>query len=344
MSHKILWVGRGELNKDGVKNDIQLSHPSISRSHLKVFIDDYGNVFVTDLSTLNGTFVNGNAVVGDVLLQPGDILKLGAGKPLQWDKWASVGKIEPEIEDLEKTDSNMLTKAAPSKKNNKKPIIIFSAILFIAFLLLAFYYYNASVDYYPKPSPSLSVLSKFDLENMNFADLKDSANKKPFVTDIKNEDQIITNDGKTVILTIEDDKLVAVKEKTVDPPPPPPPPSNDDKDGDGVINSKDKCPTVRGDKSNNGCPATPPPVTPVDPNNDPIGHNKDGSYTIKINLGGETIKQLRDRIKNIPSIACKKPSDSDELLILNNSKKKKIIPDVESEKIAERIKITFKCQ
>ncbi len=231
------------------------------------------------------------------------------------------------------------------KKNNLTKIIAGLSILICMIAVGFVVYLNSGPKTPPGPPTSpIDSLSKYDLENMNFADLKDSANKKPFVTDIKNEDQIITNDGKTVILTIEDDKLVAVKEKTVDPPPPPPPPSNDDKDGDGVINSKDKCPTVRGDKSNNGCPATPPPVTPVDPNNDPIGHNKDGSYTIKINLGGETIKQLRDRIKNIPSIACKKPSDSDELRILNNSKKKKIIPDVESEKIAERLKITFKCQ
>ncbi len=337
MSHKILWVGRGELNKDGVKNDIQLSHPSISRSHLKVFIDDYGNVFVTDLSTLNGTFVNGNAVVGDVLLQPGDILKLGAGKPLQWDKWASVGKIEPEIEDLEKTDSNMLTKAAPSKKNNKKPIIIFSAILFIAFLLLAFYYYNASVDYYPKPSPSLSVLSKFDLENMNFADLKDSANKKPFVTDIKNEDQIITNDGKTVILTIEDGKLVAVKEKTIDntiKQEPPPPPSKDDKDGDGVINSKDNCPTVKGDKSNNGCPKI---ITPT------IKRNTNGTFSIETKADGESIKQLRVRIKYDVSISCAFPSDSEELRNINNNYNNIIIPADETQKIKGSIWITFKC-
>jgi hypothetical protein len=75
---RFITIGRAE------DNDIKLSHTSVSRYHIKIFVDAEKNVFVTDLDSTNGTYVNGNRITGTVLLQREDILKVGFDKPIRW--------------------------------------------------------------------------------------------------------------------------------------------------------------------------------------------------------------------------------------------------------------------
>ena len=59
-------------------NDIVISGDStVSRVHMQMFIDDEANVFVTDLSSLNGTFINGVKISDSVKLNTFDIVKVG---------------------------------------------------------------------------------------------------------------------------------------------------------------------------------------------------------------------------------------------------------------------------
>jgi formylglycine-generating enzyme required for sulfatase activity len=62
---------------------------------------------------------------------------------------------------------------------------------------------------------------------------------------------------------------------TPTPKPTPTPPATADSDNDGIIDSKDHCPTQYGDISNYGCPkSTPPPTPPANANSyteDPNG-------------------------------------------------------------------------
>ena len=44
-------------------NDVVLNIPFISEYHLEIFRDVQGNVFMTDLNSSNGTFVNGNKLI-----------------------------------------------------------------------------------------------------------------------------------------------------------------------------------------------------------------------------------------------------------------------------------------
>jgi hypothetical protein len=92
MKHTSLKIGRAQ------DNDIVLTHHSVSRYHLEVFIDEHGSVFITDLKSSNGTYVNGNRIEGSVLVNKGDILKLGADKPLQWQRWVQHMELESPIE------------------------------------------------------------------------------------------------------------------------------------------------------------------------------------------------------------------------------------------------------
>ena len=67
-------------------NDVVLNIPFISDYHLEIFRDVEGNVFMTDLNSINGTFVNGNKLNGFVMLVPKDEVFLGSGFRFQWEQ------------------------------------------------------------------------------------------------------------------------------------------------------------------------------------------------------------------------------------------------------------------
>jgi hypothetical protein len=78
MSHRKIRIGRSR------DNDIILDHSSVSRHHLELFYDEFGNVFLTDLNSSNGTFVNGKRIVGSIQLNHNDIVKAGLSDPIPW--------------------------------------------------------------------------------------------------------------------------------------------------------------------------------------------------------------------------------------------------------------------
>src|SRR6266545_2996267 len=60
-------------------SDLVLTDPETSRRHAQVFYRE-GSVYVTDLGSMNGTFVNGAAVAGEQVLTNGDVIQLGDTK------------------------------------------------------------------------------------------------------------------------------------------------------------------------------------------------------------------------------------------------------------------------
>ncbi len=65
-----VFVGR-DLN-----NEIVINDPEISRRHARLFLQ--GNSYVLeDLGSTNGTFVNGQRLMGPDLLRPGDVVTFG---------------------------------------------------------------------------------------------------------------------------------------------------------------------------------------------------------------------------------------------------------------------------
>jgi len=67
-----ITVGRSQ------KNDVILNLPYVSEHHLQLFRDKDGNVFITDLDSVEGTFINGVRLNGIALLNPKDKVKVGA--------------------------------------------------------------------------------------------------------------------------------------------------------------------------------------------------------------------------------------------------------------------------
>ncbi len=66
------------------KNDVILNLPYVSEHHLQLFRDKDGNIFITDLDSAEGTFINGIRLNGIALLNPKDKVKVGT-ELFQWN-------------------------------------------------------------------------------------------------------------------------------------------------------------------------------------------------------------------------------------------------------------------
>jgi pSer/pThr/pTyr-binding forkhead associated (FHA) protein len=77
------------------KNDVILNLPYVSEHHLQLFRDKDGNIFITDLDSAEGTFINGVRLNGIALLNPKDKVKLGT-ELFQWNTlYPDLQVIEP---------------------------------------------------------------------------------------------------------------------------------------------------------------------------------------------------------------------------------------------------------
>lgn len=70
-NYKIIKVGRNE------SNDIVIENPLISRFHAEFFIDEENNIFLTDLNSTFGTFVNEKKILEPIKLNENDNLSFG---------------------------------------------------------------------------------------------------------------------------------------------------------------------------------------------------------------------------------------------------------------------------
>jgi hypothetical protein len=141
-------------------NDVVLNIPFISEYHLEVFQDVEGNVFMTDLNSSNGTFVNGKRLVGFIMLRPKDEVFLGSGFRFQWEQLLLSSKkskiqdlnkdkikIEPKkyVDAYEKTEPKQAVNQQvqvsdlPFYKEHLDLILIYGSIL----IIILFWYLNA---------------------------------------------------------------------------------------------------------------------------------------------------------------------------------------------------------
>ena len=82
MESKIhLRIGRSK------ENDLVVDNVDIELFHLELFCDANNNVFITDLNSKTGTFVNGVRMNGYTILGLGDIVILGANYELKWSRY-----------------------------------------------------------------------------------------------------------------------------------------------------------------------------------------------------------------------------------------------------------------
>jgi hypothetical protein len=79
---KVITIGRSP------ENNIVIGDPKVSRHHLQIILDDYGNFRIADFGSSNGTFVNGRRIFGEATLNPDDIIRIG-DTTLPWRSYFS---------------------------------------------------------------------------------------------------------------------------------------------------------------------------------------------------------------------------------------------------------------
>ncbi len=126
------------------KNQVILENVDVDADHLELFCDKYGNVFITDLDTVTGTFINGQALKGFRLLKVGDKVNLGKNYLFDWENFilnfkdTSVPeKNEERIKQEKKVvvDQNVTEKPV-SNSINLQLVIIYSCIVALIILLV----------------------------------------------------------------------------------------------------------------------------------------------------------------------------------------------------------------
>lgn len=124
------------------KNDVILNLPYVSEHHLQLFRDKDGNIFITDLDSSEGTFINGVRLNGIALLNPKDKVKLGT-ELFHWKTlYPDLQVIEPitEIKEEVKPEIKLPEKEADKIKQpwyieHKDLIIIYGIDLLLILLI-----------------------------------------------------------------------------------------------------------------------------------------------------------------------------------------------------------------
>ncbi|NBV08388.1 MAG: FHA domain-containing protein [Flavobacteriia bacterium] len=134
-------VGRGKSNQIVIPDD------NVAEEHLELFADPEGNIFITDLGSQFGTYINGKRLKGYALLDENDEVVLGSSYRFNWKKYrltqASEQRSEPNppkevrTEKPKTTPKESKSKGASAKMDvpNKQLVIIYGVIVFVIIMM-----------------------------------------------------------------------------------------------------------------------------------------------------------------------------------------------------------------
>lgn len=117
-------------------NQLVIESVDVAPYHLELFCDTSRNVFITDLGSEQGTFVNNRRLDGFKLLKIGDRVHFGQRHVFQWEDF-----IPKETSFYQEEEEPIMPpkKQAETPKispvNNKQLYIIYGCILFLIILM-----------------------------------------------------------------------------------------------------------------------------------------------------------------------------------------------------------------
>ncbi len=119
-----------------IDNQLVIENSGVDAYHLELFSDSEGNVFITDLNTKNGTFVNGRLLNGFTILQFGDKVVLGQHHLFRWEAYINKKSnlVGSEKSDNQK-DKVLVYSTAQHKKINKQLIVIYTLIIIVLLMI-----------------------------------------------------------------------------------------------------------------------------------------------------------------------------------------------------------------
>ncbi len=133
MNNKEINIGRA------ASNDIVLIEPEVSKYHAKIVFEGDGSLWIYDLNSSNGTFVNNRKIVEKQQLKLGDEVKL-AHVILPWQDLI----LEPATPTIHhsppKTSADSLPNSSPPVRKKTAPL--WPALLLVAVIAFGFYAYS----------------------------------------------------------------------------------------------------------------------------------------------------------------------------------------------------------
>jgi pSer/pThr/pTyr-binding forkhead associated (FHA) protein len=118
-------------------NQLVIESKDIDAYHLELFSDPDGNVFITDLNTVNGTYINGRLLEGFTLLTVGDKVVLGQHHLFRWESYIQK-KTSVKNSFKEPKEELIQTEYPIQSKNLNKQIIIIYSLIALVLLCMAF--------------------------------------------------------------------------------------------------------------------------------------------------------------------------------------------------------------
>ena len=116
-----------------VDNQLVIENSGIDAYHLELFSDSDGNVFITDLNSKNGTFVNGRLLKGFTQLSDGDKVVLGQHHLFRWESYIQKKTDASHSQKLSREIQVPVYAPVHNKKINKQLILIYALILMVLF-------------------------------------------------------------------------------------------------------------------------------------------------------------------------------------------------------------------
>lgn len=122
-------------------NQLVIESVDVAPHHLELFCDTSGNVFITDLNSEQGTFVNNRRLNGFQLLKRGDRVRFGQNYDFQWEEIIPTQITQPkEVKKEVKEEpirSNNQQESTNKKTtvNNKQLYVIYGGIILLLILL-----------------------------------------------------------------------------------------------------------------------------------------------------------------------------------------------------------------
>lgn len=119
-----------------IDNQLVIESVDVAPYHLELFCDTSGNVFITDLGSEQGTFVNNRRLDGFKLLKNGDRVHFGQRHVFQWEDFIPTEtsfyqeEEEPIMPPKKQAESPKITAV-----NNKQLYLIYGCILFLIILM-----------------------------------------------------------------------------------------------------------------------------------------------------------------------------------------------------------------
>ncbi len=117
-------------------NQLVIESIDVAPYHLELFCDTSGNVFITDLKSEQGTFVNNRRLDGFQLLKKDDRVRFGQNHEFKWEGFLSLEKNEyQDLEEAAMPPKTTQKVSSVSNVSNKQLYVIYGCVLFLILLM-----------------------------------------------------------------------------------------------------------------------------------------------------------------------------------------------------------------